>query len=488
MERAITLLHACRNIIGLTGTPFVNDEQEVNGVLRFLNMDHLPLPYLREDADEANRAEVAAAMLKLLQGHVAYWDPKIHRPKMYAANYPTETTVVYYVPMTWPQTLEYLLMRHSTMRLGDFQIVTPWRNTYNCQTLAIANASKADPSIHPKYDRIVADIAADPPDMFPHTIYDELIDNGIKLLQATLATQLPHQPMALITGETPNATRTMLRTAYNAGEIQLLGISRASATGMDLHGTQVMSLASVFDNIPEEQQTKCRVARLGSHSRAARKAVLYRDYVSIFPAWSTLTPAALQECGAFFVRHRLGGRESADVLRQIDLRAELGRMLEEEEYQTVEQNIIARNRVKFVRIQYWLKVFSSCTFPMRRQSDDASLLVFETLHTHRVYEGDEAAHHKRQQRRLGKAVPTTTTCSTQSSSRKRAWAVLDPLSAQLSQLLQHPLTAFVREQQAKLQPITARARPMKRRATSDGLAGTTLIIWRDVFSHASPMN
>jgi superfamily II DNA or RNA helicase len=446
MERCIHLLHAVPNIIALTGTPLVNDESEVNGVMRFINMDNLPLPYLQPDADEANRREVMTAFQQLLKGNVAYWNPKIHRPNMYKANYPSERTEVYRVPMAWPQTLEYLLMRKNTTTLGPYQISHPFRNTYNCQTLAIATASRLNPKIRPKADLIAEHIAHDPPENFPQVIYDDLIDGGVKLIQAALADKVPDRPMALITGETPNEERTELRTAYNAGQIPILGISRASATGLDLHGTQVMSLAAIFDNIPEERQTKCRVARLGSHNHSRRKEVVYRDYVSVFPVWSTLTPKALKQCADFFIKYRLGGRESEQVMRDINLKQELRRMLDEEHYETVEETINANNIIKFERLQVWLNAFFASSIPMRTQQDDAALLEFEApLKAKRVYEGDEDTNQKRQRRRLASnPVPP----APRRDHRKRP-AALSDAPVCLLQALEHPLAKHLEEWQKK---------------------------------------
>lgn len=367
MEYDMVLLQAARNVILLSGTPLTNDEDDWYGLAALM----------RVPRSSSNTLPTPKALQKLLHHRVSYFDPRIHRPQMFAAHFPTATEVTVRVPMTGAQTVEYLTARSSAIRVGRLTVQTPNRNTYNCRTRAVCNASTFDPTVHPKLDQVVALVNA-PETVWPQTVHCPHIESGVELLLEALQRTLPaHRTVGVITGKTPTAEREGMRLKYNTGKLDLLIITRASSSGLDLLKTGTMHLVEVHDNLQEENQTKNRVARLRSHEACAVRNVHYIKYLSVFPPLAEAQAAAVA-----VLRRWLPEVTVAEAHEYVK------RGYNDENGCTIEEQMEARNITKHAALLPFLTALQKASIPMTVQTDLVTLDEDDTA-AGRVLDGVE---------------------------------------------------------------------------------------------------
>lgn len=328
MQVAIEALHSAKNIMLLTGTPLVNDVTDLVGMLELIDMDRTR-PWQRE-YDASKTLPKPAEVTAFLKGHVSWFDPRTHRPNMHKKFYPKLVDTVVKVPMTWVQTLEYLMARRSVFQIGGYAVQQGKSNRYNCLTRAVCNAPSEgeSPKLREVSRRIAGKLAVG-----PQVAHSSLVQTGVKPLQDLCLTDgiLEPKRTAMITGTTPNADRETRRNAYNKkGKLDVLFISDASQFGIDLKATAAIHLTEPHPNLATENQTTGRAVRMGSHNKCPYKTVERFKYLSTFPP-APPTAAELEACRDYLRRHRVFGPHTAEAVASIDLKAELMAKVHDEE-------------------------------------------------------------------------------------------------------------------------------------------------------------
>lgn len=320
MQSAIHAIHSARNVVLLTGTPLVNDVEDLVGMLQLTDMDRTrdwEREYLK-----SGRLPTPAEVTAFLGGHVSWFDPQVHRPNMFKKFYPSMVDRVVKVPMTWSQTLEYLMGERSVFEFGPYSIQQGKSNRYNCLTRAVCNAPGNDPQSSPKLQLVAATIAKHVPEG-PQVVHSSLIDTGVKPLKRMCdADKVRYGSMEIITGTTDNAVRDAARARYNRGKTNVLFISDAMQFGLDLQATRVIHLTEPHQNRSTENQTTARAIRMGSHTKCAYKEVIRYKYLSTFPT-AKMTPAETEALKREMIAQKVFMRDTAEILKEVDLADEL---------------------------------------------------------------------------------------------------------------------------------------------------------------------
>jgi superfamily II DNA or RNA helicase len=360
MQCPIQCLQSAKNVVLLTGTPIVNDVGDVDGMLQLMDMDQTMTRAARP---------TPARVTQLLQGHVSWFDPRVHRPLMFEQHYPATEDTTVQVPMHAAQTLEYLMSLRSTFRLGPYDVQHGRANRYNALTRAVCNAPSACPETSPKLravvDRVLALRAAHPDAR--QVVHSSLVETGVKPLLQMLRAVQPPLRLDILTGETETAARDGIRCRYNQGKLDVLLISDASQQGMDLAGTLAIHLVEPFQNKALMMQTRARVIRMDSHRKSDVAAVLCFMYVSTFPrAVTAADEPALQ---AYALRAAVLGTNTAAMLRDITLYKEVQRMMREEGGLTVNERQMQHNERKHQEIEPYTQAFRAASVPMSVQKE-----------------------------------------------------------------------------------------------------------------------
>ena len=130
----------------------------------------------------------------------------------------------------------------------------------------LSNAMDIDGKIvSPKRDFIINKIISADKRSVKSLIYSEFLENGIELIAEALEEY--GIKYSKITGETKLVKeRTRAVERFNRNETEVMLISGASVTGIDLKGTRMVFLLEPFWNENELEQAKSRAIRYGSHT------------------------------------------------------------------------------------------------------------------------------------------------------------------------------------------------------------------------------
>lgn len=308
MELPLLALVNADRFLMLTGTAFVNDPDE-SALLSILFKG------------ENEIVPPSAIETDVMRGKLSYYDPaeavvdmKV-RTNVKPEDFPTCAEHVIHVPMTWPQTLEYLMYRKSHGTIGPHKVHHGKRNCYNQSTRAVSNVpfyiiENQDMEVgeSPKLRLIADNIMREK--RFPTVIYSNYKDMGVHPIYDNLekaideqwdeSTMGPKPHMELLTGDTRSADRESIIEDYNKGKVQILLFTKAAQQGIDLHGSQTMHLTEPLENISMESQTKNRICRYQSHKNVDFNHVDFYKYISVFP--KEITQREKNELQEMFVK------------------------------------------------------------------------------------------------------------------------------------------------------------------------------------------
>lgn len=364
-------LHCANMLLLLTGTPIVNDSTDINGLAYMMDKTGHGTDVrsggicLTSEAKEADIKAACHAFASAYQNCVSFYNPKVHQPEEYALNYPSSSETVIGVPMSWPQTLVYLLSRENVFRLspktnGSF---TKFRNRYHCATRAACMGySNPKGKMHSTKLNTIVDHVVEHK-LYPCTIHITLIKNGVDPFMEMLGERLEGSGyrIACITGETPNGERDAIRDCYNCGKLDILIITRASSNGLDLMQTKAMYLASTHNNLQEENQTRMRVARMYSHAKCDYKTVQYFKYIATFPPLSLpISREEMDECCELLNIHYI----DTGTLSRKEVEEALKTHVATETKGTIEEIIDRDNVRKMKDIQPLLRTVEGCSIVM----------------------------------------------------------------------------------------------------------------------------
>jgi hypothetical protein len=229
---------------------------------------------------ETHRADAA---LEYLSGRVYYYDPVVHVSSAMEDYYPRIRRGVTAVPMSWCQTMQYLLYRAQTVTLGNVTIQSSKSNSYDALTRVISNKQKGTTAPSPKFRALVRRIIDFP--HYPQVVYSHFRETGVDGIKTLLLRRWPNCRVIVLSGSTSTGHRKRITDKYNAGQVDVLFITDAAKEGIDLHNTRQMHLLEPHYNLQSENQTINRVVRYNSHPTAEsrRNGVVVMKYISTFP-------------------------------------------------------------------------------------------------------------------------------------------------------------------------------------------------------------
>ncbi len=312
MVKPLQAIEAAPHVFLITGTALVNDLEDKLGLDTMMRLRPVKVPSEEEKAEYAALArnptrmkQVLEQMLKEYKGRVSFYDPRLSgTPKEVERGlslFPTVHRHDIEVPMTWAQTLHYVLDEFQSVTIGGIQISSSKRNAYMSSTRAICNAYEVSSKdaydfVHqtpgstqkkyfrsPKFSKIV-DVMLE--QLRPEVVFSRYLDNGLFGVRQILEKRAPSWSTAKWTGNESSRVRGELLQQFNSKKIDALFISPSGKQGVDLQGAMAMHLCELADNMQDERQTENRVVRLGSHDDEDVKEVQMFRYISTFPVTS----------------------------------------------------------------------------------------------------------------------------------------------------------------------------------------------------------
>lgn len=377
MQSAVSAIHGAKNVIMLSGTPLVNSAEDIVGMLALTDMDRTR--DWEGDFARTGRLPAPQDVTAMLGGHVSWFDPRVHRPNMFAKFYPTLEDHLERVPMTYPQTIEYLMAVRSNFTFGPYTVQQGRSNRYNCLTRAVCNAPGGDPASSPKLRRVLermCEIHASP-ESGPQLAHSSQVERGIRpLFELCVREHLTDaRRMGIITGATDNTERECTRKLYNKGKLDGLFISDASQFGMDLVATRGVHLVEPHQNKQSENQTTARALRMGSHNNCAYKVVLRYKYISVFPP-EPPTPDEVDACRKYMIDEQVLGSDTANLLAGLDIKSLIVKKIKAEGGKTINETQEEDNVRKQVGIDPYLEAYRRATVHMSTQKGTK---LFETI-------------------------------------------------------------------------------------------------------------
>lgn len=377
MKSAVTAIHQAKNVLLLTGTPLVNAADDVVGMLQLIDMDqkrNWEKDFPTAESGVRRSLPSPELVTTFLRNHVSWFDPRVHRPRMYQKFYPQLEDKIVKVPMTFPQTIEYLMAARAVVHFGPYPVHQGRSNRYNCLTRAVCNAPSGQPLQSPKLHQVLHYLRKHVGEG-PQLVHSSLVDTGVVPLKSLCQKEGLAAPtkMDLITGATPNEKREQTRQRFNKGKLDVMFISDASQFGMDLAGTRAIHLVEPHLNKQNENQTTARAVRMGSHTKSDYKTVKRYKYISTFPNPREMTEADLHACRQYMIDHHILGTQTAKLLAGLNLRAILAEKIAEEGYKTINEKQEEENVRKHLGLEPYLEAFRKASVPMTTQQDAAPL-------------------------------------------------------------------------------------------------------------------
>ncbi len=320
----------------LTGTPILNSVDDFAGLCGMMDVDKVTHP---QD------------VLTLFEDRVSYYDPSAHDLTLLQNHFPTLKRGLAKVPMTWRQTLEYVLEMKQTVTLGNVTIQSSKPNTYDVRSRLISNAPRVGTA--PKLKHVVRNMLSI--GRYPQVVYSHFRARGVEGVLKELNKRNHGLTVELLTGSTPSAKRRHIIQNYNDGSTDVLMITDAAKEGVDLHGTEVLHLLEPHHNLQSECQTMTRVIRYATD--VGQREVLVLKYVSTFPKTCDLTMKDREKLECYFRREYL---RTADY--DFDLVEELWKHIQKLE-KTVDEKYEWNNVVKHERIKPYLTQLQVSSFP-----------------------------------------------------------------------------------------------------------------------------
>jgi superfamily II DNA or RNA helicase len=330
----IQLIRGASQILCLSGTPIMNDVNDVSGFLMLTlgwtmdQVDEWIVAYSTADLGSREMKRQLERLEAACRGRISYFDPQIHTPEMFAEKFPEIVWRNVKVTTTWMQAIQHQIFETKMFVLphpGKSPITfTLLGNSYKTKTktalLSTYELEKVKDQINSLFKKItrsngdvkfasadedlVQEILEASPKFKavlnnveeervknpgkPQVVHSHFVQEGSRVFVACLGVSYPDFIVRAIEGSDHEDKRTELVTAFSKRKpppgadrpIDVLVISDASSVGTDLLGAAALHLMSRPDNRATENQTLGRVVRYGSHAKGD-KVTIYR-YVMTF--------------------------------------------------------------------------------------------------------------------------------------------------------------------------------------------------------------
>lgn len=239
----------------------------------------------------------------VVKGKISYFDPRIHGEMDMKEHYPTVMYETRRIPITLPMGLEYMfslrsemdvahpgfVLRHSEKPLSRryVRVATQSSNRYGKAEQAVLTRSDPLYNVNVRGEAIKELLEA-PGAQWPVVIHSELLDAGVDAIRDSISAMVRRDtglPVRVeeITGRTKSVKqRQATLKAFAAGDVDVLLISSAAATGTNIQGAGMFFLEPQ-DNVATENQTMARVLRLDSHPRGELDSVRMVKTVCVLP-------------------------------------------------------------------------------------------------------------------------------------------------------------------------------------------------------------
>lgn len=309
MQVQIAGLREAKILLNLTGTPLINSVNDFLPLcllhnVTFTKQEVALLRGFTEERDEEAKTQniereraVRDLIRKSFSNHVHFYDPRVIPAHM--KDYATFEIRKQMVPMSWVQTLEYMMAKRQNFEIGSLCISTAQRNCYHRAELRLSNSSSKNRSSSSSSDSTVlsnkfAAIAANIQQginngEYPQLVFSHFLDNGIIPLFKHVSQVLDSKkhPVGLITGQVASLQRDGAITDYNARKLDVLFLSKVGETGVDFMNTRRLHLTDSSESFGEESQIIGRALRFRAHQPEADgtiKPVIVFKYISTFPS------------------------------------------------------------------------------------------------------------------------------------------------------------------------------------------------------------
>jgi superfamily II DNA or RNA helicase len=357
MKLPLTALLNAEQFILLTGTAIVNDPDETaflsilfGGKNRVVNVEKL-----RDDV-----------MDRIVSYHNPEDDPSLQK------YFPTCSEQYIRVPMTWPQTLEYMMYRKSTGVLGGYKIKHGKLNSYNSTTRSISNIPfyilddrNIQNSEAPKLRKIV-NMVSKPNTIYPLVVFSHFKDMGVHAIKSALDSRLSEKTkpngkkyiIKLLTGDTPASDRQKLIDNYNKNHIDILLLTEAAQLGINLLASGSLHICEPHKNSQTENQTKKRVSRYKSHMKCDHKHVNVFKYLSMFP--KTISEDEKEQLQTLFAKQWLNMDDPSQL--DIIVYEELKKQIEQDEHgECIDEKMEANNMRKQELLEPYLNAIKQAS-------------------------------------------------------------------------------------------------------------------------------
>jgi Helicase conserved C-terminal domain len=334
MKVIIDAISCASLVVGVTGTPLVNSEREVDYIYDFLGESTGDRPL--ED---------------VVKGRVHYyWNTSKTMPEI--------VEEIVHVEMTGYQTMYYACCIFQTLRVGNFEIQTRPRvsafKTIEAQicTRAVHGTIEHCPKIDVCTQRVVQNIDTG---SLRQAIYCHFIESLADPLMKKLK-KIKGIAVDIIQGKTPSHERQKIIESYNCkknDEPRVIIFTDAANLGISLKRSTHIHILDVPANKATYDQIVFRTARKGSHIKGSKLiVVLYVSKFQPIEAWNE------EQMFNDFI-DTFDDKRYLDV-NVTDLIDAVSDRLRARNFMTVEEQRLKDMSEKASRIEPYLKVLKKC--------------------------------------------------------------------------------------------------------------------------------
>ena len=392
MAPAIEALQNANHTLLLTGTPLVNGLDDVAGLVQMMGAQATNDPKIFRHGRVLFNPHDHGELLEFMSGHVSFYHPAVHNPRMQERDYPRVHEHEVLTPLSWQQVLLTCIGQRQKIEINGITFQGPKSSSYQKHEEMMANmADPSDPEASAKVRALaekLLDIYEDSGDGSKEQrrrqyVFSRLLEKGITPLMKVVLEHAERRGLGKkkklvidkITGEVPNAARKSIMARYNRGDIDILFMSGCGMNGVDLYGTYAVHLFEPFRNDQERAQATNRGIRFRSHSETTDKNVHIYSYIATVPTEDP-DPATVRELFAILREKRfeaaLDGMDGPLLVREIKrLMHERGRFVFEGtpkgKVETVNEKFRRENKDKIKILQPYLSTLQEASIKMPRQ-------------------------------------------------------------------------------------------------------------------------
>lgn len=393
---AIQGIQAAHISFFLTGTPQVNSPRDLMGLLALMGEDISEVRGTEDDGEVRWGGTMVhkfqwpiERFRKLVKGNVSFYAPEFHAQHEFREMYPRVVTRVVPIPLSVEQTMNYLVSRgrldiadpHDTVKNKGkgkdkskckmLRYYRPAGNHYRHAEVMACNERDIRTEESAKAQWIVRHLsdAATRKKELPVVIYSAFLENGVDIVDEALRASPKTRDLRIrrITGKIQARERDAIVNDFNGGRVDVLFISKAGGTGLNLLGAYSMICMEEFDNTKTGSQVWGRIIRADSHAKG------HEDVVTIYKLEAVFPMAELRRSGRLKGTDAWLEEEAKDLWPRAKgtipgawIRQEMARVVhaEEEGGKTVNAQFRERNVKKAAEIERYDAVLREASIPM----------------------------------------------------------------------------------------------------------------------------